>query len=35
MRGDKSIFIFFAHPSDAEFGISATAAKLARQGSGI
>jgi len=32
---DKRIFIFFAHPDDAEFGVGATAAKLARQGNEI
>jgi len=29
------VFVFFAHPDDAEFGVAATAAKLARQGNEI
>jgi LmbE family N-acetylglucosaminyl deacetylase len=32
---DSRVFIFFAHPDDAEFGMGATAAKLARQGNEV
>lgn len=32
---DKRVFVFFAHPDDAEFGAAATMAKLAQQGNEI
>lgn len=32
---DKKVFVFFAHPDDAEFTVAATVAKLVRQGNEV